>query len=437
MKIVDILILGSGPAATMAAIGALQENPDINVALLSQETSAAHRIGEALLTGTIYTLQEAGVLDAVLKQNFHPKIGAAYVWGESRIPWYVDYPCDNSLNYPNELKVDEGRLALHVPRHQFDRILLEEAFRAGASLIEGKAKHAAIRGQFGDAYIQSITTGTGLKIKAKHYIDCTGQSAFLSKRLSIRKKISAPKVAKYFYSNSICWDTAMSNGFSPYRTNIISSDYGWMWFIHLGAAGGELTSVGFVGAPGDMKSLTPRCTKIFDKTLALFGSPLNGMRTYDNRPLDEFYKHPDYAYASEELHGKNWSLSGDAALFLDPILSQGVTLACHYGLMRGRAASRAIEGDVSANFNVTLNYKKEAAMLHKVVSSWYKHNKSVTDWKLDCETSSKQLGGPSNDCDRAFQWITNLENLSQDYSPYPNSQQIKINSNLGLLEDGS
>lgn len=51
----DIVIVGAGPAGCLAALGALKENSSLQVAIVEKNEIVAHRIGEALLTGTIMT----------------------------------------------------------------------------------------------------------------------------------------------------------------------------------------------------------------------------------------------------------------------------------------------------------------------------------------------------------------------------------------------
>ncbi|MCZ7862485.1 tryptophan 7-halogenase [Agrobacterium salinitolerans] len=438
MEHFDILIVGGGPAGSMAAAAALKTNPTLSVAIVDPDSNDRHRIGEALLTGTIMALADAGLDGVVAEAGFHPKIGASYVWGETRDPWYVNYPRTENDGYPEAFKDETGyRQSIHVPRNVFDPILRREVQRRGVAIIADKVRTVDTHASEAGVGILSVTTDGGRKLRAKRYIDCSGHSLALARHVTERSPIGSARVARYAYTKDIDWDQATRRGFDIHRTNIISTPSGWIWAIHLGEAGGDLTSLGFVSTPDILSKLTlENCTEAFPE-LEWFGfkSGYRGARTFDGKETDKFYGHPDYSFACSTLHGLNWSLAGDAALFIDPILSQGVTLAVHYGFMRGRAAALEIAGDHKVQEHATMNYLREGAVLRKVVGEWYEHNRAVSDWRMGTVMVSKALFGEDLDEVAAFRWITNLENLRNDYidyHPYPNEERVKIAWALGL-----
>lgn len=119
-------------------------------------------------------------------------------------------------------------------------------------------------------------------------------------------------------------------------------------------------------------------------------------------------------------------------MFIDPILSQGVTLAVHYGLSRGRAAARELMGSVGDQETVTEHYRREGAILRLVVGEWYSNNRAVGDWRMKSVMVSKDIYGMELDEAAAFRWITNLENLRNEYDPYPADERMNIHSKLGI-----
>lgn len=428
-KIYDIVVIGAGPAGCMAAIGALNENPQLKVAIIDKNDIAGHRIGEALLTGTVMTFKEAGIEKEIASMGYHRKIGATYVWGKTREPWYVNYPGIVD-GYPEEFMFEGKRCAIHVPRHVFDQQLREICLKKGAEFIFSEAKninHTEMKA------IKSIELANGEKIFGMYFIDSTGQLAFLGRRLSERKQVPwSPRVAKYTYFDNLDWNMAKDNGFDIHRTNIVSDSNGWNWIIHLGEKGNNLTSVGFVSTPDVVQKLTfQNCTDYFPE-LKKFGvlKGLHGAKDVYGNLLseDKFYGHPDYSYKTTDLDGQNWALAGDAALFLDPILSQGVTLAVHYGFMRGRAAVHYLNGD-GGDFqrNISKNYINESEILKVVVGEWYANNKAVENWRWKAQEISKHLEAfEKRDPIEAFRFITNLENLRNEYDPYPEEVRIQI-----------
>jgi clorobiocin biosynthesis protein Clo-hal len=415
----DIVILGAGPAGCMAGIAALQANPNLNVVIVDKSERAGHKLGEALLTGTLMALKEAGIDQEIFEAGYHRKIGAAYVWGKDRKPWYVSYP-GLVEGFPESFMYDGKRCAIHVPRHIFDQQLRDIAAARGVKFIVADALDVKATA---NKTILSLDLADGRTMTASYWIDATGQQAFLARRVSERIPVWNTRVARYAYFSNVDWEKAIAAGFDPHRTNIVSSAEGWNWVIHLGEKGGNLTSIGFVTTPDVASKLN------FDNALEMFpgltdfgfSGTLVGARDYLGVPMDKFYGHPDYSYKTKDLHGPNWATAGDAALFLDPILSQGATLAVHYGLMRGRAAAAALAGDTQFQERVTQHYHNESAVLRVVVGEWYSNNKAVEKWKWKAEEVAKGLGTDSaaDVVFDPFRYITNLENLRNEYDPFP------------------
>jgi flavin-dependent dehydrogenase len=425
----DVVIVGGGPGGTLAALGAKQENPSLKVAIIDKNEVAGHRIGEALLTGTVMTFTEAGIEKEIAQANYHRKIGATYVWGESREPWYVNYP-GQMEGYPEEFIHEGKRCAIHVPRHIFDQQLREICQKRGVEFIIGAAKD--LNFVESNKRVKSVVLENGVEVKAKYWIDATGQLAFFGRKLSERKPVWTTRVAKYGYFDNVNWERAINNGFDPHRTNIMSDANGWNWVIHLGEKGKNLTSIGFVTTPDIANKLNfQNCVEFFPE-LKKFGFEeglFGGKDVYGNLlGKDKFYGHPDYSYRTTDLEGYNWALCGDAALFIDPILSQGVTLAAHYGFMRGKGAAKWLEGDGNEfQERVTKNYINESEILKVVVGEWYSNNRAVSNWRWKAQEITKHLDAyEKEDPVQAFRFITNLENIRDEYDPYPKEVRLQI-----------
>jgi flavin-dependent dehydrogenase len=435
MQHFDVIVVGGGPAGAMAAAGVLKAMPGASVAIIDPDRDDNHRIGEALLTGTVMSLQDAGLDKLVADAGFHHKIGASYVWGESREPWYVNYPKTEGDGYSTHFKDSEGfRRSIHVPRDVFDPLIRREMERRGAVLLRSKLRAVKVTDTPAGPAVVSVTTDDGQTLTAKRYIDASGHSHVLGRHLTKRVPVGAARIARYAYTPSIDWEKAGRKGFDIHRTNIVSNKLGWMWAIHLGEAGKGLTSLGFVSTPDILSKITlENCTEFFPEAADFgFGEGYLDPRTFDGKPATSFYGHPDYSFACDSLHGVNWSLAGDAAMFIDPILSQGVTLAVHYGFNRGLAAAAEIEGDATAQERVTEHYRREGSILRLVVGEWYSNNRAVDDWRMKSVMLSKDIYDQELDQAAAFRWITNLENLRHDYDPYPEEERRNIWRNLGV-----
>src|SRR6478752_2053092 len=118
---VDVLIIGAGPAGSMAA--ALLASRGYEVLVLEKQRFPRFSIGESLLASTAELLSEAGMLDAVMACGFQYKNGASFV----REDLHSDFNFAEkfSSGYP---------FTFQVPRAQFDQVLANEAARFGATI---------------------------------------------------------------------------------------------------------------------------------------------------------------------------------------------------------------------------------------------------------------------------------------------------------------
>src|ERR1700693_5745399 len=76
----DILIIGAGPAGSVAA--ALLRQQGRHVIILEREQFPRFSIGESLLPQSMQYIEQAGMLQAVVEAGFQHKNGAAFVRGD-------------------------------------------------------------------------------------------------------------------------------------------------------------------------------------------------------------------------------------------------------------------------------------------------------------------------------------------------------------------
>ena len=65
------------------------------------------------------------------------------------------------------------------------------------------------------------------------------------------------------------------------------------------------------------------------------GSPLISRILENATLISDLKTETDYSYTSEQFAGPGYFLAGDAACFLDPLLSSGVHLATFSGMLLG------------------------------------------------------------------------------------------------------
>jgi FADH2 O2-dependent halogenase len=118
----------------------------------------------------------------------------------------------------------------------------------------------------------------------------------------------------------------------------------WAWQIPISAG---VTSVGIVCESEAFPKAGEDLDRFFAQAVA--SSPALAPRLAGARPLHALQREGNYSYAMASLAGEGWLLVGDAARFVDPLFSSGLSVAAE----SARAAAGAIQaalasGDVSA-----------------------------------------------------------------------------------------
>jgi len=426
-----VVVIGGGPAGCAAALSAKQAGCD-DVVLIEKEPYGRHRIGEILLTQTVLEFKELNIHEEMAQYakefEWGRKFAAAYVHGEDRTPWKVqnNHPIVSPQDQPHIPRCfidEETKLwyTIMVRRHEFDESLREICQNKGIEVIHGAVKDFNII-QESDSDKSTISVlhvelkdGTVKKIQPQFIIDATGQQAFVARKQKVRTLIDDWGLqARYTYFNKVDFDNAMKYGLFKEGANILSFEDGWSWIANLGK---DITSVGIVSRHWDKdekhfwKKLVnlPEYKKFgLDKAVVVdhFGNPTK---------QDNLYVHPNYRYRSEIMRGKNWACVGDAAMFLDPLLSQGVTLAMSFGNQLGKIAHAITEENmdsVAALRSYEKGYINELEVLNKVVTQWYSPDfKFDQNWAATAEKISHIFGRDIGTDVESFRWISNLENI--------------------------
>ena len=121
IETVDILIIGAGPAGSVAA-GLLRQQGR-EVLILEREQFPRFSIGESLLPQSMEYIEAAGLLRDVVEAGFQYKNGAAVVRGERH----------TQFDFRDKFSPGWGT-TYQVQRADFDHALAKGAERMGAQL---------------------------------------------------------------------------------------------------------------------------------------------------------------------------------------------------------------------------------------------------------------------------------------------------------------
>jgi flavin-dependent dehydrogenase len=295
----DVIIIGAGPGGATA--GALLARQGIDVRMLDKDAFPRFHIGESLLPCDLALFARLGIdMDAL---GFLYKGGAEF-FDEQTGAHAVYLFKDGLSGTPGH--------AYQVERAKFDAEILACALGDGAKL------EAGVRARFiepDDAGV-TVTTDRG-SFRARFVIDATGQDALLGHRERSVRRIEEFGLAAMFRHfeglSDDAWNELAVLGQGNIR--VLMLEHGWAWVIPLA---GKRLSVGVVTRK---KGFT---LELFEETYR--ASPMLRRLTQgsDPSPLRSIR---NFSYQNRKPRGPRWACLGDAALFLDPVFSSGVSLA--------------------------------------------------------------------------------------------------------------
>jgi halogenation protein CepH len=325
----DVIVVGAGPAGiTSATYMAKHGHRSL---ILEKEDFPRYRLGESLLPSMMPILEDFGLIDAVEACGFPKKTGGTFVWGKDREPWSVLFSENPFLPYP---------YAYHVDRSKFDALLLNNAKEEGVEVIHGATVVDAIMdGPRVVGVRYTDTTGAHHEVHSKFVVDSSGPRCVLGRKLTKRSYDPKMKqVAFYSYFNDVVGPPGIQAG----HVCVESCPKGWFWYIPLDSEELGEASVGLVSGQEfkeEYSKLGP--DKFFQEALkeAPYTRQLMGDRA---RQVQDTRSITDWAYACDRMAGEGFFLAGDAACFLDPLLSSGVSMAMLAGFSSATCMNTAL-----------------------------------------------------------------------------------------------
>jgi len=349
----DVIVVGAGPAGAIAS--ALLKKRGWDVLVLEAQRFPRFSIGESLLTHCLDFVAEAGMLPAVEAAGFQFKNGAAFIRGE-------EY---GAIDFSE--KFSPGRdTTYQVQRAAFDKVLADEAEKQG---VEIRYEVRVISVDLNDGtplVVARDASGKEYTVRAKFILDASGFGRTLPKLLELETPSNFPVRNAVFTHVA---DHIPDGAFDRDKIQVVvhprQRDV-WFWLIPFRGrcSLGVVAKKAFFDAyPAD---LSERIRQLVSEEPFL--NRLLAHAEWDT-PVREL---SGYAANVRTMHGKGFALLGNAAEFLDPVFSSGVTIAMRSASMASALLDRQLRGeqvDWDAEFEQPL--RKGVDTFRAYVQAWY------------------------------------------------------------------
>jgi flavin-dependent dehydrogenase len=308
----DVLVIGGGPAGS--TIAALLAQKGRHVVVLEKDRFPRFHIGESLLPLNLSLFERLGVADEVERIGVY-KPGAEVISDE--------HAQAATFRFDHNPYLSVGH-SYHVRRADFDKLLLDNSRRLGATVLEcTRVTDIALCAE-GRSRVTAVgSDGVRSVWFPRFLVDASGRDTLLLRRLGLKRVDKRNNTAAVFghFRN-----VPRRNGSAEGVITMHLFQHGWFWMIPLPD---NVMSVGLVGTRSFFRTRAEGLDSFFARAVA--ASPGVAERMIHAEPIGPLVATGNYSYASRRYGGDGYILIGDAAAFIDPLFSSGVMMAMSSG----------------------------------------------------------------------------------------------------------
>ena len=378
----QVAVIGAGPQGMLYASWLKQARPQLQVVVLERESQPKFKIGESTLSGFCKALRSVGISQEALELLFFPKNGLGF--------FHVDESIDNVREAP-EYILETFDETFQVERRLLDGLLIANARRLGVEVIQG-ARVDLANSQLSDRgnTIAYRYQQQKYEIKSQLVVDASGPASVIARHLDLYNKedVNFQSNAVWGYFKNVNrlgdrqdWQNVAQFSRDEYTQHFCFRE-GWMWYIplvsweHIPDAQRELMFNRFLGG-AELPSKA--------ELAARHGCPEEdivsiGMVLRQDRDLkfaqgrQVAFNHYAQQYPAiaellegaelisdlygtqqtlraranirgyaEQATGDGWLSIGEAAFFVDPLISPGLTGGVATAYFAAQSTLRAID----------------------------------------------------------------------------------------------
>lgn len=378
----QVTVIGAGPQGLLYASWLKQARPQLQVVVLERESQPKFKIGESTLSGFCKALRSVGISQEALELLFFPKNGLGF--------FHVDESVENVSEAP-EYILETFDETFQVERRLLDGLLITNARRLGVEVVQG-ARVDLANSQLSDRG-NTIAYRFGqqkYEIKSQLVVDASGPASAIARHLDLYNKedvnFQSNAVWGYFkkvnrLGDRTDWQKIAQFSRDEYTQHLCFRE-GWMWYIPLvswenipdaqreslfnrflageelptkaelaarhGCPEEDIVSIGMVLRQDRDTKFTEGRQSAFDHYAQQYpaiaelleGAELVSDLYGTHQPLRARANIRGYA---EQATGDGWLSIGEAAFFVDPLISPGLTGGVATAYFAAQSTLRAID----------------------------------------------------------------------------------------------
>lgn len=348
----DIIVIGAGPAGTIAACKLMKEG--FTVKIVEKMEFPRFVIGESLLPHCMDYLDELGLLKCIEDLKFQVKSGACFYQNEK----ICDFRFDNQFTEPS------WKYTYQVKRADFDLALAKETEKKGADL------------EF-NAEVLNVTTSPTIQtlqyrdvanvehtLTCRYVVDASGYGRVLPRMFDLEVPVPSPPRSAIFshLDDSNRTEIAGNNIF----VHSFNNNTSWIWCIPFSDG---TCSVGVVGNTDFVNECAENNGQKYKDLVSSFPG------LHDRFVQTEYKFEPrmvtNYSVSVKQLYGEGYILCGNSTEFLDPIFSSGVTLAVSSGYKAANLVAEHLKGNAVNFEDYSVELQKGIEVFRSYVDGWY------------------------------------------------------------------
>ncbi|MGH2536975.1 MAG: NAD(P)/FAD-dependent oxidoreductase [Candidatus Promineifilaceae bacterium] len=349
----DVIIIGGGPAGS--ALGCYLSMAGIDNAIFESTNHPRAHVGESMVTSSTRVFQDIGFLEVLEREGFVKKYGASWHAPAHRHKFAIEF-----AEFPQE-GIDQD-YTYHVDRGKLDHLLLKHAEAKGSKVYQGMHVKRVLFNDAGYACgVRVGLAGREVDVPAKVIVDASGRQTLLGRQLKLKQK--DPIFNQYAIH---AWFEGVNRGNDKTADHIhiyfLTSERGWVWQIPITK---DITSMGVVAEKDVFTQARMDLESFFHSQIQTNANLADAMQPA--RRINDFKTEGDYSYIMSRFTGDGYLLIGDAARFVDPIFSSGVSIAL-YG---AKYASKRIQHAFEINDFSAAVFEPFESQIRSGVDIWY------------------------------------------------------------------